>query len=438
MAEKDFDQIQIERIRPIAKRLYRNGYDKHDLFVSEYASKTIDSEKVLLRSYRPDDVLAMLPFSEHVYVSLCSACVKKDELSTFKKLVERRAIFPVLFSQYKQYPESVRDIVTAHEHISVYEYDLYRQFTIHSMENRWVCQHCVEERSKSALAFAKNSDNFDKFEMLLERLHMLLAPYVAPDIDLLDAAVEACKENKLEYLEQIAGIGEGLYAVRTAQAFDAPIILRPERFSELPKGVIRKSNEIDTVQAEMKKFALDGLGLRIPTDIGIEQYLELIGDYRPALREVVGGIVGRDLRTKSTVSMLDVQKEVARINSEIERVKGLRRSVVLNACLGFYRDNPTLVNTGLLMCAIGLTGSLWGCAAAGGAQVVKSVAKSISGAKENKKIARLKEVIERDLQPHLVKLIATYAGSDTPTVAVLSLQRIMADRIGKAQAKGQG
>lgn len=430
MAARDLDEFHKDRLKPISKEIWEAGLDTAKLFTSEKVFLTIDQEKVFLSSYRQDEVLTMLPFTSTLYVAVCRNCITQERFEGFKTLVERGIIIPVLTNPYKYYPEKVVDVVASHDHMSSYEYNLYRGFSIRAENNKWACEHCVAKRSEQALEYVKNDPDLAIYKRMVDRIRYDLSPFVQPDFKLLDAVVAACKKQNLKQLQQLEDIGDGIYRVRTAQAFYAPIMLKSQDLEHLPNGLVSNTDELLHAQTDLRKFAADGLGLKIPTDIGVENYVELLSDYRPEISKIVSDITAGDMRHDNIVSMLDVQKQVMRINRDIERIKGLRRTVVLDACVGFYKERPQLINSILIMAALGLTGNLWGCATAGTVQAGRAISKKISKKKEeNKSVSRLKNTVERDVRPHIEKLVASYVGSDVPTVSVLSIQRSIAQRV---------
>lgn len=436
MIAKDIDKVEHARVNALAKKIDSEGLSLPNLFTSEKVVDALNGEVNYMRSYSPDALMAMLPFANNIFVGICPYCVKKDGFSNFKKFVQKGAVIPVLSSGYRFYPDEVVEFVSAHDHMSVWAFGLYKQAALFADSGRGVCAHCVEENTERALTCVKGRPDYSKYEGHVNQIRANLWPYVRPDFELFEATFEACKAANLNELKQLQKVSYGIEAVRTAQAFDAPLLLRSDDFHLLPNGILRKDDEASRIQAEMKQYALDGLGLRIPTDIDVEEYIELVSDYRPSISKVISGVTTADnCLASGFVSMTDVQKEVIRINSEIERIKGLRRSVVLNACVGFYKDHPQLVTATLVMSALGLTGHLLGCAVAGGAQVARGVARKLGGKQESEESARLKAVAKRDLLPLVDRLIAAYVGSDARAVSVLSLRNTIEDRAVRSSKK---
>jgi hypothetical protein len=434
MVALDLDKIEKDRLREVDKK---SKFRTDEIFTSERVVSALDTNVAVVRSYDTDELMAMLPFSSNLFVTICPACVSRNDLEGFKKFSTRGAIIPVLTSPYRFYPEYITDFLSSHDHISAYAFRFYKQLVLRSEESRGVCGHCVEKVTTQAMDYVREKKNIDEFRESLDRIQRNLWPFIRPDFQLVEASVDACKRGSIRDLRQLEKVSGGVNAVRTAQVFAAPILLRSDEFDKLPEGIVREDDAADRVRVEMQKYALNGLGLRVPTNINLDEYIELVSDYRPAITKIVSGVTDVACSEVGSVSMSDVQREVMRINSEIERIKGLRRSIVLDACVGFYRDNPKLTTASLIMCALGLSNHLLGCAVTGGVQVAREIKSRISGRDQSEEGKRLRSVVKRDSLPFVDSLIAAYVNSDARSVSVLSLRKIFEKRVTKSPPKAR-
>src|SRR5581483_10556464 len=148
MNRKDFDKVEIERVDKVLYGAKRNGVQLANFFTSERVIKAFDEDIQYMRSYRQNEIMALLPFSSNLMVSICPGCIRPENFSDFRKLVERDAIIPILTSPYKVYPDAVTEFLTAHSHISVYAMSLYKELALAASSDRRVCVHCVEEAQK--------------------------------------------------------------------------------------------------------------------------------------------------------------------------------------------------------------------------------------------------------------------------------------------------
>jgi hypothetical protein len=208
--------------------------------------------------------------------------------------------------------------------------------------------------------------------------------------------------------------------IRRDEAFNAPILLEDSDLSRLPENLSDTVNEAHSKAANLRKMTADGLGITIPVDMPLETYIELVKDYQPRISATITSVLNAG---NSEASVLDVSKNIAAINGEIERIKGLRRYAVLDACVGFYRDNRLLAAATMLAGSLGLAGSLVGCVAASGAAVGANIAKKKGWLKGSEATDRLRRIVNRDLQPAVDLFLKAYLGAKAPAINVLSLRR---------------
>jgi hypothetical protein len=82
-----------------------------------------------------------------------------------------------------------------------------------------------------------------------------------------------------------------------------------------------------------------------------------------------------------------------------------------------------LLGGALLATAMGLSGSLLGCATVGMAAASAKFAQKRGLVKDNPALRRFGQLIARDVQPYTNVLLRTYLRGSTPAINVLSLRR---------------
>jgi hypothetical protein len=260
-----------------------------------------------------------------------------------------------------------------------------------------------------------------KYSGALKQIHSNMRPIVDADYELLERAHRALMENDLEELENLRRLSNAIVECRSAQAFNAAMVVQRAELDKLPSQSIDEINEARSASADLRAMVARGLGIKIPVDVPIEKYVELVKDYQPRISDVINSIVPHDLTPERAEGLL---ADVAAINGEIERIKSSRRYAVLEACVGFYRSNSFLVSGALLAASLGLAGSLLGCATVGSAVGAK-FAKKKGLISENPGLGRVKRMAIRDVRPIADRLLKSYLGGSAPAINVLSLQRTM-------------
>ena len=381
--------------------------------------------KVITISFDLQRILSLIPFTPTLYVEICYACVRESNVSKFRELVESGSIVPVLISAYRHYDQEIVDFVASHAHVSAYARDFFRNLVLHGKANGGICPHCAQRRINGIKADLKKLNDSKSELASVSLIARNLAPYVRPDYELLDALSTVVSEGRLKSIASIEKISWKINEIRTSQAFNSPVVFDSNTISKLPVGIASETDFAKATALEVANFTLDGLGLRIPTDIPLRRYIEIVQDYRPSILKVIDNVSHEAKGADGHVSLVDLERQVSKINDEIERVKGLRRTTFLAAGIGFYNNHPQLTVTGLLVAALGMAGSLSGCEATLGIQAVRTIANRVKSKKENIAGARLKKMIERDIHPLISDLIRLYAQTDKTSARVIMLRNVL-------------
>ena len=129
-ADVNIDKIQLECVTQLASDLENHGdVDLSKLFNCGRVIETIDQDKIFVSSFDIDTLLSIIPFSPIVYVQICPRCVNSTDLNVFAKLAKFGLIVPILIAPYRMYEDCVVEQVIKYDHISVYEFDLYRRIS---------------------------------------------------------------------------------------------------------------------------------------------------------------------------------------------------------------------------------------------------------------------------------------------------------------------
>lgn len=423
----DLDKRQKERVNTIVRRM-NNGDDvfPDELFVSERVIDTIDVDKTIINSFKVPELLSLLPFSPIIYVEICPSCVSRENFHVFRSLVNAEQIIPILISRYHDYPDVVVDVVKGRHHISVYEYDAYRTQRLFWDADGGLCSHCTKKYAKTMRGLVKGKKGSLHFRRQLNRLMDNIHPFVYPDFEILDEMENAFSEFDREKAEQVSDLSETICYFRTGQAFNAALLMKESDFSRVPSGVTNETDHARLFSLQLKKLVSEGLGIKIPIDINMEQYLELVSDFRPYIMNIHEDIF-QGAMTNGSLSFEKLLGEIEKFNGEITKIKGLKRYMLYEACVEIVSNNKTLAISALVAGALGLVGSLGGCIGAMATGAAAQVAKKKGKLPSNKSMARLGRKIHRDLQPNIDSVIAKYVGADIPAIRILSIRRALSE-----------
>ena len=286
-----------------------------------------------------------------------------------------------------------------------------------------LCPHCVDNRENKLCSIVKGKRGAPRQRRELHRIVGNIHPYVFPDYELLDEVERAFRDSDSELARQLLDLSFIIRATRTAQVFSAALYMRESDFTRIPEGIVEETDKMRRAGLALRKIVTDGLGLKVPLDLPIEQYAELVSDYRPRILSLTEGIIGNSKEGEKSLSFKALLETITEINREIERIKGLKRHLLLEAIVGFIDKNRAFTVSALVAGALGLGGSLVGCAGSVAAGIGTDIARKTGKLRGSKAVNRLGRKIHRDLEPSMNALIAKYVGSNELAVHVLSVRQ---------------
>jgi hypothetical protein len=417
---KDLDAAQRARLQDVERRLEQGASPTiEDIFLSEHVVRTFEKEKTFVDGYRLSTILGLLPFTPTVYMRICPLCIGEQHYPKFVKLVESGLVVPILYSPYSKYPSKIAEVITSHDHISKHEFDLYREHAI-TRSFALLDKNVTHPVFKEMHDVVEGRRNKQVYLRHVHGIYFNLQPYTESDAEFIEIAARACRDKKLGLLTQLDRLGRTVASLRSAQVLNASFYLPTSEIQNLPDQLTKEADEARFVSMRLQELIASGLGIRIPTDLPIEAYIELVKDYQPRISSTVGHVVAADGSHRPLPELI---KQVSSINREIERIKGLRRYAVLEAGVGFYKNNAMLVGGTLLAAALGFTTGLMGCAAAGALAAGGNLARKKGWLPDNPAFQRLGRMVVRDIQPYTDILMKGYLGGTAPAINVLSIQK---------------
>lgn len=420
----DRDVVHKERVQRYMKNLRDYPDLEEDFFVSEIVDNTVLSPKALVHSFNLDRIIAQMPFNDIIYVIICPNCVSSATYGKFKTLVERNIITPILLAPYKMYQEDLADFVYNRAHVNRYEFNTFRNMTVFAESSSSLCSHCVGNWKRSVRRLLDGRPELGVSKREFDRFTANISPYVVPDSELLEEFRRAIKNRDGLYANALCSLSETIYGVRTSQAFNAPISLSNREFSLLPRGITTELDEAAAACNFLDEQVANGVGLRVRPNVKLDEYIDLIEDYRPNLSAIVSEL-SSGLPENKEKAVVSLQRKIMELNTEIDRIKNSRRNMILEAGIEFYGRNSILLNATITAGVFGLVGGLAGCASgavASGAATIAGRKRWISGGPA---VERYVQKLKADLQPFLSAVISKYVGSTQLAVNVMSIRRVL-------------
>lgn len=420
LPSNEFDQIEQDRVSEIMSKVY-DGDDKEfeKLFRSERIHDEVFDEKVILNSFNISDIIAYLPYHSKIYVEICPKCVNNAEISQFKTLISTGSIVPILPSSYGYYRSEIVDLIISHDHMSANEFHSFRSIFAYDDSTSGICEHCLDVKRQNILKQLKRNKKFSLDSRDIEAAINNLYPFMDPDFHLLDELYSAVTKKDSDYADAIFELSWIVNRSRSAKAFNAPVIIRSTDFLDMPTSI---SDDIDVAietSKTLERKIAEGLGIRVPEDIPLEQYIEICSDYRPRIEKIVDTVKQSNSESHSENFFVS---EIMNINRDIQRIEKSRRSIILDAAVDFYKTNSTLINASITAGALGLTNGLAGCAGGiitGGLSLAKKKG-WVGGGPASTRFERMAQNVTR---PLVDSLVSKYLGSTNLAVNVLSIRR---------------
>lgn len=429
VSEIDLDRLERQRIKELRdSNPPGTRHLESKIFTGERVLSTLKQPKIVLLGYQLPKLLPLLPYCPIVYVQICPTCLDdREELDSFTTFVRHGLIMPLLTGRYADYPAPVIEALRQHDHVSAYEFHMYRQYSLVHQTDRSLCQDCFSKAKADILSSIGRSKSASEYRWLADGAMRALYPRFHPDEEIVALIRKAVADKNLEKLRPLRSIASAVHSLRTAQAWHGATAFSASDLAPLPEGLGKDIDIARHLGVTLKDTVARGLGLQIPTDIPLDRYVEIVKDYQPKISRIIEGLT---LRPNGVCHSYEaVAREVSNINGEIRRIKGLRRLMVLHAVAEPLRNNKALVLSGLFAGVLGVGGNMVGCAAAAtlgvGAKATQrsGLAKFLTHQiKQNHALAKLGKQIRDDVQPLVLRMLARYVKSNVPAVTVMAVQ----------------
>lgn len=292
------------------------------------------------------------------------------------------------------------------------------------MADGGICSHCVGVKENELKNIVKGKRNAPKYRKHLERIIDNIVPFILPDDELLSDIEDAFNNLDILKITQLTDMSEAIRSFRNAQVFNATLSINEKDFSNVPPLTTNENDKAREISLQLKELVSDGLGLKIPTDININQYIELLQDFRPQIIDVTGNVINSS-NNNGELSINKLLKSITSINTEIERIKGLKKYMLYEAGIEFVGKNKTFVLSAFVASAMGLAGSLAGCVGVAATGAAVDHIKKKGKLKTGKSITRLSEKILNELQPNIDQLASKYIGAEIPAIQILSIRKAL-------------
>ena len=372
-------------------------------------------------------------FGDSTVLSICDYCGCVKEPSLLEPYLERNLVLPVLTSSYQEYSKDFVDLVLSYPHISAYEYHSFKTlyFTALSKEyikRGYICPHCVKnEMKKIESALEKGRFSVEIKSRLKRGLEWVafpnLRPYLYPDYLLLPELSDSLEKRDLHKFRQIVGMTECIRILRTSQSFSLIPQIDYDSLETVQKLLQnQKELEIDYDIVDVRNAVLKGFNLSYSPSIPIETYLDVLSSRKEKIKNLMDNVISV-AEPRSETFLIDLHKEIERINSEVRTLEASKRRKFLTLCTNFVKQNKSVVTGCLIGAGMGLVGaSLAACGAFGAGIMAKAASKHVN-IHVPREAEEVKEAIYKALEPGYEELLARYLSKDLEVIQVWRLKR---------------
>jgi len=424
-----FDKAEETRVKEVVKGVSPEDLDIGQLFRSEVVHKTVNKGGgALLSGYNATVLPTVTMFHERTLLEICVLCGCVREPKVLEPYLERDLVIPILRSPYSSYSTAFVETLMRYPHISMAEERAFRFARIQLLEKIVVCPDCAKKRENLCLSSleklpVESAKRKELLKMLIGSAFLSLRPYPHPDYLVLNELMTSLKEKDLAVLDQLISFAETVGVFRTAQVYSAIPQVSMESLKEVEE-VIGRSPDLKMRYdfTEIYDSVMRGLKLSYNPSIPLETYLDIVMPRRSKIQGIVSDAIQRS-QPKSKVFLSNLQKEIEKVNREVESLKSSTRAKLLNFATNFVADNKSIIagciiGAGLGFAQFGLIGCGGGFLGGVGAKLLGTKAQ-ITLPKEAKDIV---QALHRAIEPGYEKLLSHYLSKRVNLVQVWKLQ----------------
>lgn len=391
---------------------------------------SIGREKTFLPCFDLQLVKGLLPFSPPLFVSVCPRCLSTSEdVQAFDLLTAEEMIIPILEAPYPDFAPRVVEAVFGRDHISYWQFESLRFAKLNGLQT--VCQDCVDKAQRRIVARiprrrARKSRRWTRLdaEIMFENLW----PYVAPDEELLRYVAASIRKNMPFDWLRIVELSFQIRNMRSAQALSGSVVLdscagSSEWFDKHDK------NALGDAPVAFHELVADRLGLRVPREVPLEAYIEIVKAFGPRIRALVASIL-ETASTQGTADMSALHRTLTDINHEIARVTQLRRYMVVEMLAGLVRRHPRALVAAL---AATVTSAAPGWVKASAIPIAAVMDRLRRTPKVSNEKSALRYRLTADIAPYLEKVATSYLRTNETTMQVISARSYL-NRVGRGAA----
>jgi len=298
----------------------------------------------------------------------------------------------------------------------------YRNITLCNAAKDFVCDHCVGEIESKCIKYIKQKMLPAEVTESVRACLANLQPYINPDYELIEQMESALRTGNRRLLDDILDVSFAVRDARTNQAFLARTTIPAESIPRLVQEAASSLGNIDSDDLGLIEDALaSDLHIEIPPNIDVSKYLSCLEPYRNELAALVDELIV-EINGSPRGLITTLSGRLADLNDELKKVSKSKSYLLYRATVAFMASNKTIIASGLLATALGMTGNMFGCGVSIMGGVSAQLAKRFGKLKIPPEVEALIDHAKHTARPHINKLVAKYLSLDFHAVQLWDIQ----------------
>lgn len=428
---EELDKSEHLRVsKRIQEAVKKGEMNAKSFFKSEAVSRTLEQKnQAILSGFQAEILPNIVPFSKCVFVEVCPDCGCTRNPELIKPYLDRQFVIPILGATYVAYPKHFIDLMLGYPHISCHEFYNYRNLALIQQKGiKRLTPDKVDNYFKKSRSLAKHFSSDRGLRKWAQKtirgqIFVNLEPFLYPDYEVLSMLVTALQKKDENEFDRIRVLTHIIREFRSAQVFPVVPQIEIEHLETLELIEHRPNMQADYDLVEIRDLVMKGLRLSYDTSLPLETYLDVVTDRKHKIQRIVDDIIQK-ASTEKEILLSSLQREVERVNQEVETLKSSKRRVIIDLVTNFALQNKSIVSgfvigAGLGIGGLGLIGCGTGVLSGLLAKAVSKTAK-VSWPKEKNELTRKLSTV---LEPHYEKFLAEALSKDLRVVQIWQLRK---------------
>ena len=331
----DDEDKRVEEI--ISSMVSGDVVSKREIFGNNALENILDGSKSFLEGNQFNKLPHIIPFYKTILLRTCYSCPSNFSISSLEEYLKREMVVPVLAAPYEAYPQNFTKTIIKYPHISEPVGNLIKRTFMYGNDGaRYTCLDCTYGSPIKKIVKNLKLLNPSLKDAVISSIAQMRSTRIEKEmVEELEKAVGALDKSKIE---NIFSLICQINNVRTSQSLSSTLILDLDKYAYLKK-------KINTNILEIHEDTLNVLRLSLPSDMNLEEYLDIVKSSRSNLKNIVSEY-GNIKRCNENIAkhrniLLDLQAQVSSISKS-------KRGTFIESASKFIETNKSIIKSGII------------------------------------------------------------------------------------------